>query len=156
MLKFEAVGGGTIPPIEKVSKLTFRISVFTFLYITPVIIGLFCTYYQAINMESWLSSWYSTRCLHAQRSAFGFTQPRELCPIFQDATAVASGQVVSHRHHHYQGQPEPILFFVKYLSYFTAGIACALWTVNGKTFSSYSDFYVKVFYGRTRVPTRIH
>lgn len=156
--KFEVVGGSSTLPTEKVSKLTFRISFFTFFYITPLFIGWLCNYYQSINMENWLNLWYSTRCLHAQRSAFGFTQSRELCPIFQDATVIPSVKSINHSNFYYQGQgqPEPILFFVKYLSYFTAGIACALWTINGKTFSSYSDFYVKVFFGRSRVPTRIN
>lgn len=153
--KFEAIGSGFTSPTDKVTKLTFRISIFNFFYITPLILGWLCNYYESINLESWLSLWYSTRCLHAQRSAFGFTQAREFCPIYQDATVV-SGQTLNHSHFHYQGQPEPAFFFVKYLSYFTTGIACALWTVNGKTFSSYRDFYLKVFFGRSRVPTRIH
>lgn len=34
-------------------------------------------------MNSWLTSWYATRCLHAQRGLFGFTQPREACPIIE-------------------------------------------------------------------------
>lgn len=127
---------------EKISKLVIRISSFTLLYIVPVIIGELCTYYQVVNMDSWLTSWYSTRCLHAQRSAFGFTQPRNCCPILEAREVNDS--------------PEPALFFIKYLSYFTVGIACAIWTVNGKTFNSYADFYARVFYGRTRVPIRAH
>lgn len=127
---------------EKISKLVIRISSFTLLYIIPLIIGELCTYYQAINMDSWLTSWYSTKCLHAQRSAFGFTQTRDTCPILEARNV--------------HNTPKAALFFIKYVSYFTVGIACAIWTINGKTFNSYADFYARVFYGRTRVPVRPH
>ncbi|KAI1710207.1 frizzled/Smoothened family membrane region domain-containing protein [Ditylenchus destructor] len=130
---------------DKISKLMLRISSFSLLYIVPMIVGQLCTYYQALNMESWLTTWYSTRCLHAQRGAFGFTQSREFCPI-------DDGHMLVRVHE----TPEPVLFFVKYLCHFTVGIACAIWTVNGKTFNSYGEFYARVFYGRSRVPTRVH
>ncbi|KAI1702861.1 frizzled/Smoothened family membrane region domain-containing protein [Ditylenchus destructor] len=130
---------------DKISKLMLRISSFSLLYIVPMIVGQLCTYYQALNMESWLTTWYSTRCLHAQRGAFGFTQSREFCPIDDGHMLVKVHET-----------PEPVLFFVKYLCHFTVGIACAIWTVNGKTFNSYGEFYARVFYGRSRVSTRVH
>uniref|UniRef100_A0A915D9U2 G-protein coupled receptors family 2 profile 2 domain-containing protein n=1 Tax=Ditylenchus dipsaci TaxID=166011 RepID=A0A915D9U2_9BILA len=125
---------------EKISKLMLRISSFSMLYIVPMIVGQVCTYYQALNMENWLTTWYSTRCLHAQRGAFGFTLSREFCPI-DDGTMVHE-------------TPEAVIFFIKYLCYFTVGVACALWTINGKTLNSYGEFYARIFYGRSRVPTR--
>lgn len=128
---------------EKIGKLMLRISSFAILYIVPIIVGLLCTYYQATNMDNWLTNLYSTRCLHAQRGAFGFTQARELCPI-ADRAIVSS-------------TPEAALFFAKYLCLFTVGIACAIWTINGKTFTSYGEFYSRIFCRtHSRVPTRVH
>ncbi|KAI3413765.1 hypothetical protein GPALN_011246 [Globodera pallida] len=132
---------------DKLSKLMFRIGCFSLLYVLPMAVGIFCSFYQAENVAHWISSWYSTRCLHAQRSAFGFTHPRAQCPI---------GDGVQLSRH-----PDPLLFFLKYLSNFSTGIACVVWTLNGKTVASYGDFLARLFTSRERrrgrpirVPTR--
>uniref|UniRef100_A0A183BIC6 Frizzled-4 n=1 Tax=Globodera pallida TaxID=36090 RepID=A0A183BIC6_GLOPA len=132
---------------DKLSKLMFRIGCFSLLYVLPMAVGIFCSFYQAENVAHWITSWYSTRCLHAQRSAFGFTHPRAQCPI---------GDGVQLSRH-----PDPLLFFLKYLSNFSTGIACVVWTLNGKTVASYGDFLARLFTSRERrrgrpirVPTR--
>ena len=64
-----------------------------------------------------------------------------------------------------ENQPQPLLFFLKYLANFTSGIACAVWTLNGKTVATYGDFFARIFFRNTadrqrgrpsRVPTRVH
>lgn len=117
-----------------------RISTFAVLYLTASVIYCLCLFYQAMNMDTWLTSWYTTRCLHLQRGPFGFTQPRELCPINE---AALNNQL-----------PDLWLFCGKYVAQLSVGVACAVWTINGKTFNSYGDFYARVFMGRARVPTR--
>lgn len=91
-------------------------------------------------MDAWLTSWYATRCLHAQRGLFGFTQPRESCPIVE-ANLVDK-------------YPNFWIFCCKYVAQLSVGLACVVWTINGKTFNSYGDFYARVIHGRSRVPTR--
>ncbi|KAF7633829.1 hypothetical protein Mgra_00006798 [Meloidogyne graminicola] len=132
---------------EKLGRIMLRISCFSFLYGLPMFISCYCSYYQTINMEKWLTNWYSTRCLHAQRAVFGFTQQRDYCPI-EDGIGL-------------ENQPAPILFFLKYLANFTVGIACAVWTLNGKTVVIYGEFISRLCMredrGRpTRLSTRVH
>lgn len=81
------------------------------------------------------TSWYVTRCLHAQRSTFGFTLSRSHCPVSGDEALLD------------RATPDPTFFFLKYLAHFTIGIACAFWTVNGKTVLSYGNFCGRIFYG---------
>ncbi|KAL3085018.1 hypothetical protein niasHS_010087 [Heterodera schachtii] len=134
---------------DKLSKLMFRIGCFSLIYVLPMAVGIFCAFYQTENIGHWLTNWYSTRCLHAQRSAFGFTHPRAQCPVGDDVQL--------------SRQPDPVLFFLKYLSHFSIGIACVVWTLNGKTVASYGDFLARLFSSRghrrgrpIRVPTRPH
>ncbi|KAI6239455.1 hypothetical protein M3Y99_00580500 [Aphelenchoides fujianensis] len=131
--KFEAASG-------KISRLMIRISTFAVLCLVSMVVYTLCIFYQALNMDAWLTSWYATRCLHAQRGTFGFTQPREMCPI-DEAEAVGA-------------QPNFWFFCCKYVAQLSVGLACVVWTINGKTFNSYGDFYARVIHGRSRVPTR--
>ncbi|CAD5210879.1 unnamed protein product [Bursaphelenchus xylophilus] len=131
--KLEAASG-------KISRLMIRITMFAALYMMASVAYCVFLFYQAVNMDSWLTSWYGTRCLHLQRGSFGFTQPRELCPINQAALTNES--------------PDLLMFCGKYVAQLSVGVACAVWTINGKTFNSYGDFYARVFLGRSRVPTR--
>ncbi|CAD5207512.1 unnamed protein product [Bursaphelenchus okinawaensis] len=131
--KFEAASG-------KISRLMIRITTFASLFMIASVVYCVCLFYQAVNMDSWLTSWYGTRCLHLQRGKFGFTQQRELCPINQAALTNES--------------PDWLMFCGKYVAQLSVGVACAVWTINGKTFNSYGDFYARVFLGRSRVPTR--
>nr|CAD2187715.1 unnamed protein product [Meloidogyne enterolobii] len=134
---------------EKLGRIMLRITCFSLLYVLPMFVSCYCSYYQTINMEAWLTNWYSTRCLHAQRAVFGFTQQRDYCPITDQIEL--------------ENQPGPLLFFLKYLANFTVGIACAVWTLNGKTVVIYGEFMSRLCMGKennrgrpTRLPTRVH
>uniref|UniRef100_A0A915LX17 Frizzled-4 n=1 Tax=Meloidogyne javanica TaxID=6303 RepID=A0A915LX17_MELJA len=85
----------------------------------------------------------------SQRAVFGFTQQRDYCPITDQIEL--------------ENQPGPLLFFLKYLANFTVGIACAVWTLNGKTVVIYGEFMSRLCMGKennrgrpTRLPTRVH
>ncbi|KAE9552248.1 hypothetical protein FO519_004526 [Halicephalobus sp. NKZ332] len=135
---------------EKLFRLMTRMTIFGLLFSIPAAFSVFSNFYQSSHLESWLTTWYSTRCLHAQRASFGFTQPRELCPLVAAPPQAVVGALET-------AEPDPILYFLKHLPFFVVGLACAIWALNGKTFASFRDCCDRQCHrGRSRVPTVDH
>ena len=104
-------------------------------------------YKKTYNSVYWTNNFHLIFYFLAQRAVFGFTQQRDYCPI-EDGIGL-------------ENQPGPILFFLKYLANFTVGIACAVWTLNGKTVVIYGEFMSRLCMGEdrgrsVRLSTRVH
>lgn len=125
--------------IDKLEKLMLRISAFSFMYIVPTVVAAACIGYQSFMMGHWLASWYERRCTHTpDRTAFGFPQGRETCPQLEQRVS----------------PPEFLVFVFKYLMQLVVGITCAVWICSSKTVTSWYNFYARVVYRRSRVPTQ--
>jgi hypothetical protein len=143
-----------------------RMTMFVLFFAIASSLSIFAQFYQTIHLEEWLTSWYSTRCLHAKRASFGFTQSRETCPLISSTgsslggspglsgsgipSQILVGNLIS-------SEPSPLLYFSKHLQFFIIGFSCAIWIFNGKTFQSFRDCWDRQCHrGRSRVPTVDH
>ncbi len=127
--------GNKLEKIDKLEKLMLRISVFSVMYVVPALATLACLLYQSTMMSSWLQYWFQRLCITAgTKSLYGFHFP---CPS-------KSSKVVKAEH---------LVFIVKYFVALIVGITCAVWILSGKTLTSWHNFYARVVWRRSRVPT---
>jgi frizzled protein 1/7 len=165
-IKCQPKYGATEKASENLFLLMTRMTMFVLFFAIASSLSIFAQFYQTIHLEEWLTSWYSTRCLHAKRASFGFTQSRETCPLISSTgsslggspglsgsgipSQILVGNLIS-------SEPSPLLYFSKHLQFFIIGFSCAIWIFNGKTFQSFRDCWDRQCHrGRSRVPTVDH
>uniref|UniRef100_T1JLV3 Uncharacterized protein n=1 Tax=Strigamia maritima TaxID=126957 RepID=T1JLV3_STRMM len=110
---------------DKLEKLMIRIGIFSVLYTVPATIVIGCYFYEQNNMNSWMVSWHNDICKRYYKIPCPEDRPDNFWP-----------------------KPDFTVFMIKYLMSLIVGITSGFWVWSGKTFSSWKNFYVKIYGGR--------
>lgn len=116
---------------DKLEKLMVRIGIFSVLYLVPATVVIGCYFYEQSNRNDWMISWYGKLC-----NKYGLmTQSQSPC-----------GPLI-HSH------PDFAVFMIKYLMTLIVGITSGFWIWSGKTISSWTKFYHRLFRIRPKEET---
>lgn len=111
--------------IRKFDNLSFKIGLFSLLYLGPSVVLLVCYLYEQQHIDSYLMSWMTDIC---QRPEFGIPCP----PVHQSAAVVPV-------------RPNLTAFLIKYLAILLPGIMSGFWIWSEKTVSSWTRIMKHLF-----------
>lgn len=108
--------------IEKLERLMMKITAFSAMYIIPTVVVIFCYAYQAVNLDSWLSSW-----LHP-KICTGASATTEKCRLLEDLARHAP-------------RAEFLVFMIKYACILAVGSTNLIWMWSPKTLKAWRRFF---------------